>query len=318
MQCEVQFLIRGSEKWAQVRQRCSRRSAAGQRPPRMHCSMEPPASRLPRCRSTHRSRPKQARGAQSGCRFPGSRTRPRRRARRATRPSRGSRAPDHAGVSQQRQLDCHAPDSACRPRDEDRVTLLHVCDVDDPDVRREPSHPQHAERGRHRRDRRVDGAHPAAADDRRLAPAVVMDDPRAFGPPVVPRRDDPAHGTAAHRLPERERRHVGLGVVHPAAHVRVDRDVRVADKDVAVPQLREEPPRPARSPTRAARRSGERRVGSRATCSHGRILRRSDALRNLPRPLLPCRAAFVCRTTRRPGPCPLRAGGRRSALPKGA
>jgi hypothetical protein len=45
--------------------------------------------------------------------------------------------------------------------------------------------------------------------------------------------DDLPHRAAGHRLVEPEGRHVGLHVVHAAAHVRVDRHVAVADQHLA-------------------------------------------------------------------------------------
>ena len=50
-------------------------------------------------------------------------------------------------------------------------------------------------------------------------------------------RDHPADSPAGHRLAERERRHVRAHVVHPRPHVRVDREVRVADENLSVARL---------------------------------------------------------------------------------
>ncbi len=152
-----------------------------------------------------------------------------------------------------------------------------------------PSTPSAVETGA---SRRVDGPHAATVEHRSLAPAEVVHHPCARRPSLVAGGDHAPDRPAAKSLAERERRDVRLRVVHAPAHVRVDRDERVADEDLAVPRiseldLRELEVGRGRLPARA---SGEAYLAR--PRRHGTILRRSGPLRNLPRPLLPCRAAL--------------------------
>ena len=116
--------------------------------------------------------------------------------------------------------------------------------------------------------------------------------------------------------PERERRHVRLGVVHPAAHVRVDRDIGVANEDLAVAGIRELDLRELeiRSGRRPARASGEPDLPRRRR--HETILRPSSVLTKssqkratLPRGLCRSGADRACDRSARAGP--------RSSAPKG-
>jgi hypothetical protein len=143
-------------------------------------------------------------------------------------------AADHPRPAQPRELSGEAADGPRRARDEDRVAVLHLRDVGDADEGGETWHAEHAERGRERRDGRVDRAGPRRVDERRLTPAEVVPDPCPLRQRVARGRDDLPDGAARERLTDGERRHVRADVVHPRPHVGVDRDERVADEDLTV------------------------------------------------------------------------------------
>ena len=74
------------------------------------------------------------------------------------------------------------------------------------------------------------GSRPRPSESGELAPAEVVRDPRSLGEPVVAGRHDLPDGAAGHRLADAERGRVRLDGVHPAAHVRVDRDEGIPDQ----------------------------------------------------------------------------------------
>ncbi len=143
-------------------------------------------------------------------------------------------AADHACASPTGELSGEAPDRARRARDEHRLALLHAADVVDPDERRQPRHAEHSKGCRERRRRGVERPSPRRVDESRLAPAEVVDDPGALGERLGRRRDDLADSAPGQRLAQRERRHVRTDVVHATAHVRIDRDERVAHEHLTV------------------------------------------------------------------------------------
>ena len=146
-----------------------------------------------------------------------------------------ARAPDHARPAAARELGGNAAHGTGGTRHEHRFAGGHLADVDDADVGRQPRHPQHAERCRDGCSPRVYGPQAAPIGDGDLTPPEVVHHPGADRPVVVPRGDDLPDRTAREWLAERERRHVRPRVVHPPAHVRVDRDERVADVHLARP-----------------------------------------------------------------------------------
>ena len=108
-----------------------------------------------------------------------------------------------------------------------------------PVPRGEARHAEDAERRRDRRDRRIEPAQRRAVRERPLAPAELVQHPLALGVARVARDGDPTDRAARHRLAERERRDVRADVVHARAHVRIDREVRVADEDLPLGRIRD-------------------------------------------------------------------------------
>src|SRR6185369_16835009 len=117
--------------------------------------------------------------------------------------------------------------------DDDRLPRLRLADLHEAVPRGDPGH---ADRTQIRRERHVLGvdlaqhAGLAAVDDRVLLPATVADDVVAGLVVRMARFDDFADGAALHHLVERLRLRVALGVVHAAAHVRVEAQEVVANE----------------------------------------------------------------------------------------
>ena len=114
-------------------------------------------------------------------------------------------------------------------------------------------------------DRRVAVAASRTACSRQPRPCRTV---VAHPPLGRPGGDDLADGAAVERLAERERRRVGLHVVHPAPHVRVDGHGRVADQRPVRPRARVRGPRRGGSSPASANPAAVRRGGS-AGCSWG-------------------------------------------------
>ena len=105
-------------------------------------------------------------------------------------------AADHAAALQLRDLPGEGADRARCTGDVDRLPRLRPADVEQPDLRRQAGHPEHAERrrdGRERRDR------PASGRGRPRARARAS---RASSRPTIPR----ARARCATRRPGRRRR----------------------------------------------------------------------------------------------------------------
>ena len=150
---------------------------------------------------------------------------------------RRARAADHAAAPQLRHLaDERARPHPRRPR-RTGLALLGPADLEQPDPRRQPRHPEHAERGRDRRERGIDVLQAAAVGERQLPPAEPVRDPvpsdRSFRdattcPTAPPLIASPSWNGGTYDLTSFIR----------AAHVRVDGDERVADQHLAVGRLR--------------------------------------------------------------------------------
>ncbi len=114
--------------------------------------------------------------------------------------------------------------SACR-RDDDRFAGLGLADHAQAAVGGEAGHPQHAEPRRHRGDGRVELAQVGAVRQRVCAPPGLGQHDVAFRVAGVVRGDHRGNGFAGHDAAERDRRLVRLAVVHPAAHVGIERQI---------------------------------------------------------------------------------------------
>ena len=135
-------------------------------------------------------------------------------------------------------LDDRRADGAGGGRDEDDVAFFRRRHVEQAEIGRGSRHSQHAEE-RLRLDaeirhlcQRLGGKHGF------VAPAGEMADQVARREGVAPAFDDYAERSAVHRRVQRERRDVGFGIVHPPAHVRIDREPQVAHPHHAVVERR--------------------------------------------------------------------------------
>ena len=143
-------------------------------------------------------------------------------------------AADHLAAAELDQLAHQAADSTGRAGDEDGLAGLQVGDSDEPGPRGEARHAQDAEIRRRGCHGGVDEAEPLGRSDGVAAPAAVVQDGVTDLVGVDGGRHDLADGPALEHLADLERRHVALGVVHPAAHVGVDRHEEVAHQDLAL------------------------------------------------------------------------------------
>ena len=146
------------------------------------------------------------------------------------------RAGDVRGAEQLRHLSRQGPDGTGGAGDVHDLALGQPPDPGQPDVGGEPGHAEHREVRRRRDPARVDPSGLAGVEEGVLAPAGHVVDHVADRQRRVLAGHDLAHGAALHGRAERVGLDVGLGVVHPAAHVGVDRQHGVADQDLTRPR----------------------------------------------------------------------------------
>ena len=151
-----------------------------------------------------------------------------------------ARRADHArGAQQAGDLAGDRADGPRGARDEHGVALLHLGHVHEAGVGGQTRHAQHAQVGAVRELGGVHGLDGVAVEDGVLAPAEAVEHGRALRHVRVARGDHGAHRAAVEGGVELERRHVGLDVVHAAAHVRVHGHHGVAHEDLALGELGE-------------------------------------------------------------------------------
>ncbi len=75
---------------------------------------------------------------------------------------------------------------------------------------------------------------PLSVDDGVFLHAQPSVDVLADGKSWVLRRNDPAERQRAHDFADPDRRNVGAAFVHPAAHGRIERDIKDLDQNLAV------------------------------------------------------------------------------------
>ena len=151
----------------------------------------------------------------------------------------GARAADHPRRALELgDLAGHAAHRPGRAGNEDHVARLERGDVEHAHVGGQRRHAEHAQVGRRgQASRRGHLAGVPGRQDRLVPPAQHVQDQVADGQVGRAGLGDRADGTALQRLAQAERRHVGLHVVHPAAHVRVHRHEQVAHPDLPVGQI---------------------------------------------------------------------------------
>ena len=130
-------------------------------------------------------------------------------------------------------------DRAGRGRHDEGLPGLRLADLQQPGVRREAGHAEHAEGRGDRRRLGVELAQLRAGHDRVGLPAGVGEHLVAGRDALRARLDDLAHRAADHDVADLDGRGVGLGVAHPPAHVGVQREVERAQQHLALAHLRQ-------------------------------------------------------------------------------
>src|SRR6185437_6217916 len=122
-------------------------------------------------------------------------------------------------------------------RDDHGLARLGLADVEEPEVRRHARHAERAEVAFQRRELRVHLANALSVRDGVLLDAEVARDLFALLECGVLRGRDAAGPARAHHLVDRDRADIGLALVHPSTHRRVERDVRDLHEELAILQL---------------------------------------------------------------------------------
>jgi hypothetical protein len=124
-----------------------------------------------------------------------------------------------------RELADQRPNGSARRGDHHGVTGPRGADQPHPGIRREPGHAEHTEGGRDRRHGRIKLAQAGAIGERVRAPAGGCEDEVTCRIRGMVGGEHLRHRVTRHDLAERERRRVGLPVIHQEAHVGVERQV---------------------------------------------------------------------------------------------
>ena len=135
-----------------------------------------------------------------------------------------ARDPDGAAVLQLRELSDDPADRAGGAGDDDGLARDRFADVEQPEVGGHAGHAERAQIHGQRRQRRVDLLQRGGVRDRILLNAEQAGDEVAGGERGIVGGEHFACGERAHHLADADRRDVGAGVVHPAAHRGVERD----------------------------------------------------------------------------------------------
>src|SRR6266403_939531 len=156
----------------------------------------------------------------------------------------GARDAGDATAADLRELADDGADGAGGGGHDDGLTGLGLGDVVEAHVRRQAGHAEDAERGGDRRRLRVELERTERPDARAGGLRDVVRLPATVGEHEIARREGGvarfhhlADGAADHRLSQLHGRRVRLHVVHPAAHVRIQREPDGAHEDVALLRL---------------------------------------------------------------------------------
>ena len=140
---------------------------------------------------------------------------------------------DHAAALDPGHLPDHHPDRASGTGHHHGVAFLRGADVEQAEICGHAGHPEHAQVGGQRGEPGVDQARALAVGDHVLLHAEHAGHAAADREFRVVRRNHFTRRIGAHHLADADRRHVGLALVHPAAHRRIQRDVFDADQEFA-------------------------------------------------------------------------------------
>ena len=118
------------------------------------------------------------------------------------------------------------------------LALLRLRDLLQAEVRRQGRDAEHAQRPRRRRVRRDLADRPVSLRDGVVLPSEQADERVALAEVGGAALDDLRRAHAAHHLAEPDRRHVARAIGHPGAHRGVERQIEVADQELALAELR--------------------------------------------------------------------------------
>ena len=122
-----------------------------------------------------------------------------------------------------RELADQRPDRSTRRRDDHRFSGLRFTDHAQAAVCSEPGHPEHAKASCHWRHCRIELAQVRAIRQRVRAPSRLGKHDIAFGIAGMLRDDHLCNGFTLHDTTERNRCRIRFPVIHPAAHIRIER-----------------------------------------------------------------------------------------------
>ena len=132
---------------------------------------------------------------------------------------------DRSRARNLRELAYERPHGAARRRDHHGLARLGLADHAHTAISREPGHPEHAETRADRRQRRVNLAQPRTFGERVRAPSGMREDEVAFRIARMLRRDHFRNRLTNHDIANLERLRIGFPVIHPPAHVWVEREI---------------------------------------------------------------------------------------------
>jgi hypothetical protein len=131
--------------------------------------------------------------------------------------------PTRPGAGHLRELADQRTDRSTRRRDDHRFAGRGLADHAQAAVRSEPWHPEYAQPRRDRRDAGIELAQVPTIQQRVRAPSRPGEHDVAFRVAGMLRGDHRRHGFAFHDSAERDRLGIRFPVIHPAAHVGVER-----------------------------------------------------------------------------------------------
>jgi hypothetical protein len=112
-----------------------------------------------------------------------------------------------------------------RRRDDHGFARLRFANHPHTAISREPRHAEHAESGRDGCKGRIKFAEACAIRERVRAPSGWCQNDVAFCISWILRCDHPRNRFAGHHIAKLQRLRVGFAVIHPAAHVRIERKI---------------------------------------------------------------------------------------------
>src|ERR1035438_7554198 len=140
----------------------------------------------------------------------------------------GAGTGDHLATANARQLAGRIPDRACASRHKDCLADLQVRYPVNAHPCRQAGYAQNSKVCRGPGGCCIDDLQARSRRNKRLSPPVDALDIAPYGEFLILRGDDSSDSTTFQRLTDLKWRNVGLGVIHPPAHVGIDGDAYIA------------------------------------------------------------------------------------------